>query len=228
MREGVPVRAWRRETGPFILASMSDSPRKAGDDARRCRLLEAALSVFARYGFRKSSMEEVARAAQISRQALYLHFATKEDLFRAAAAQAIERNVGRARGVLADTAQPLETRLVRAYDEWMGRFVELRCAGASDLTETGGRLAGDIIARYEAEFVEAVTAALRGSRLMECYAPAGLEARQLAENLEATARGLKHTCGTREEFVQRIEVAARALCAPLLVGESRVLGANEP
>ena len=47
------------------------------DDPRRSRLLEAALGVFLRYGYKKTSMDEVARAADLSRQGLYLHFATK-------------------------------------------------------------------------------------------------------------------------------------------------------
>ena len=40
-------------------------PREAG--VRRRRLLDAALNTFLRYGFRKTSMEEVARAAKLSR-----------------------------------------------------------------------------------------------------------------------------------------------------------------
>src|SRR5260370_15665605 len=51
-------------------------------DARQTAVLDAAAVVFARYGFRKASMEEVARAAGVSRQGLYLQFANKEELFR--------------------------------------------------------------------------------------------------------------------------------------------------
>ena len=53
-------------------------------ESRREALLEAAVGVFARYGFRKTSMDEVARAAGVSRQGLYLQFADKEELFRKA------------------------------------------------------------------------------------------------------------------------------------------------
>lgn len=42
----------------------------------------AAAGVFSRYGFRRSSMEDIARAAGMSRPALYLHFKNKEDIFR--------------------------------------------------------------------------------------------------------------------------------------------------
>jgi AcrR family transcriptional regulator len=47
------------------------------------RVLEAALRVFARYGFRRTSMADVAAEAGVSRPALYQWFANKEALFRA-------------------------------------------------------------------------------------------------------------------------------------------------
>jgi AcrR family transcriptional regulator len=49
----------------------------------RDRILEAAMSVFRRHGFRRSSIEETAEAAGLTRQALYHHFKSKEALFRA-------------------------------------------------------------------------------------------------------------------------------------------------
>jgi AcrR family transcriptional regulator len=192
---------------------MIEPMQKPFDDTRRGRILDAALSVFSRYGFRKTSMEEVAQAAQISRQALYLHFATKEDLFRATVEGAIERNTRNARAVLAEHELPLETRLIRAFDAWMGEHVGMMASGASDLAEVGGLLAGTIVAGFQAEFVDAVEAALRDSPRMARYAAAGLDARQLAETLKSTAMGLKHSCASREEFIQRIAVAVRALCA---------------
>ena len=49
----------------------------------RDRILEAAMTVFRRHGFRRSSIEESAEAAGLTRQALYHHFKSKEALFRA-------------------------------------------------------------------------------------------------------------------------------------------------
>jgi len=50
----------------------------------RERILQAAMTVFRRHGFRRSSIEETAEAAGLTRQALYHHFKSKEALFRAA------------------------------------------------------------------------------------------------------------------------------------------------
>src|SRR3981189_1511340 len=49
----------------------------------RTRILEAAMHVFRRHGFRRSSIEQAAGAAGLTRQALYHHFKSKEALFRA-------------------------------------------------------------------------------------------------------------------------------------------------
>lgn len=47
------------------------------------RILQSALEVFGTYGYRQTNMSLIAEAASLSRQALYTHFATKEDLFSA-------------------------------------------------------------------------------------------------------------------------------------------------
>lgn len=53
--------------------------RRAPEDTRR-RLVEAAWPVFARKGFRAASIEEIAKAAGLTRGAFHWHFESKEDL----------------------------------------------------------------------------------------------------------------------------------------------------
>lgn len=47
------------------------------------RILSAAGNVFARFGFRRASMGQIADEAGLTRQALYHHYPSKEALFRA-------------------------------------------------------------------------------------------------------------------------------------------------
>lgn len=47
----------------------------------RNRVLQAALEVFAEKGYHEATMDEVAKIAQVSKGALYLHFPSKQDLF---------------------------------------------------------------------------------------------------------------------------------------------------
>src|SRR5882724_10641186 len=68
------------------------------------RILDAALRVFRRHGFRRSSIEQAAEAAGLTRQALYHHFQSKEALFRAVIEQLYERALA-AEIAAADTAE---------------------------------------------------------------------------------------------------------------------------
>jgi TetR/AcrR family transcriptional regulator of autoinduction and epiphytic fitness len=185
------------------------------EDGRRRRILEAAIATFLRYGYRKTSMEEVARAADISRQGLYLHFPTKEDLFRAGVSFIFADAVTNAGARLRAADASLEEKLVGAFDEWIGRFVGMIGGDVSDLEAASKHLVGPLIAEGEAAFVADVTRVVRAEGLAGAYRSAGLTAKQLAETLNATARGLKHSCATRAEFVERFSIAVRAMCAPL-------------
>jgi len=185
------------------------------EDPRQERLLDAALATFLRFGFRKTSMAEVARAAGLSRQALYLRHATKEELFRAAVEHALELGFAAASAHLDAKDAPIDERLVGAFDEWVGRYVGIFGADVSDLEEVSHGLVGHLIEEHEARFREAVAKAIRGSALPGAYKPAGISAKQLADTLGATARGLKHAASSRSDFRERIQLAVRTLCFPL-------------
>lgn len=199
---------------------MASSPTavRSDDPARRRRLLDAALSVFLRFGYRKTSMDEVARAAGLSRQGLYLHFPTKEDLFRAVVEHALATALDAASVRLRDPSLPIEERLVGAFDEWIGRYVGVLRADVADLVEELAATYASLIEAREGDFVDAVTRAIRASGLPAAYRTAGLSARQLARILAATARGLKHTAASRPEFVDAFATAVRAICFPLRAG----------
>ncbi len=199
----------RKNSAPVLPSSPS------GDEARRAALLEAAFGVFARFGYRKTSMDEVARAAHISRQGLYLHFADKEDLFRATLRHALQSSLAAARSELTVKGAPLEVRLRGAFDASTGRYVGRFSANAADLKEAADGLVSTEVADYEKHFIESVAAELREGGLAAAYKPAGVTARQLAETLCATARGLKHSCETPEEFRNGFAIAVRIICAPL-------------
>jgi AcrR family transcriptional regulator len=51
------------------------------------RILSAAENIFARFGYRRASMSEIAQEAGLTRQALYHHYPGKEALFRAVVEQ---------------------------------------------------------------------------------------------------------------------------------------------
>src|SRR3954466_7830497 len=133
------------------------------EDVRRRRLLEAAIAAFLRYGYRKTSMDQVARAADISRQGLYLHFPTKEDLFCAGVGFVFDGALAGATARLRDADASIEDKLTGAFDEWIGRFVGMIAGDVSDLEAASKHLVGPMIAENEAAFLEVVTKVVRSS-----------------------------------------------------------------
>ena len=185
------------------------------DRTRQERVLAAALEVFGRYGFRKTSMDEVARSADISRQGLYLLFADKEELFRKALTHKLTRQLSASVIALSRIGDPLEARLVAACDEWAGQFIGTVGADAADLMCASTSLAGDTLARYEALFERALAHAIEASPLLNFCTAAGVSPADAAKALHATARGLKQGSNSRQEFVRGMTAAARMFCAPL-------------
>jgi AcrR family transcriptional regulator len=51
---------------------------------REAEILQAARQVFARRGFADASMEEIAQVAEVAKGTLYLYYASKRELYRAA------------------------------------------------------------------------------------------------------------------------------------------------
>ncbi len=199
---------------------MNDSPAPDSEaaEARDAPLLQAAIGVFARYGFRKASMDEVARAAGVSRQCLYLHFATKEDLFRRAVGYKLTVQLRAARDALADERRNLSQRLIAACEEWSGRYVGLLGADAADLMCASTSLAGSTLSQYENAFEEALEQFIAGTSLRAACAAAGYAPRELARAMHATARGLKQLAQSRQEFQRGIAAAVELLCRPVSPG----------
>ncbi len=102
----------------------------------------AVLAAFATYGYRKASMEDLARASGVSRQTLYNRFGTKEALLDWAVADFSQRNLQEARACLAETGQPAADALRHAFAWHIGKLVPLlhRAPHAAEVFEIGTAL----------------------------------------------------------------------------------------
>lgn len=167
-------------------------------------VLDSAMVTFARFGYRKTSMEEVARAAHISRPGLYFLFSSKETLFRAAVTQALERDITAAEHVLADTGRPLPERLVEAFDQWAGRYIGPLTRDVSVVIEDNPDLLGEIAETTPRRFEELITEAIA--------VESGREAAPfVAQTMISASIGLKHQAASREFYLERLEVAVDLL-----------------
>ncbi|MFN3523447.1 MAG: TetR/AcrR family transcriptional regulator [Phenylobacterium sp.] len=91
-------------------------------------IVEAALQVFAAKGFAAARLEDIAARAGVSKGALYLYFATKEELFHAVVEQAIAPNIQLVLGLIAGHPGPFAD-LVRGVAERMAAMVETTPVG---------------------------------------------------------------------------------------------------
>lgn len=66
----------------------------SGRQAKREAVLAAALDLFVRKGFSKTSMDEIALKGGVARQTIYNHFSGKEEVFKALAGSFADRVTG--------------------------------------------------------------------------------------------------------------------------------------
>jgi len=180
---------------------------------RRAAILDAATRVFLRYGFKKTSMDDLARAAGLSRQGLYLHFPTKEALFKEAVSTLVASLRAAFRDALARDGLPVEDRLVAAFEAANAHAIERANAEhLNALLEAATALVGDEIRKLDDDTVADVTKALQRSGVATRWKSTGISAHALAENLCATSAGLKHRVSTAAEYRERMRVAVRLVC----------------
>jgi AcrR family transcriptional regulator len=86
-------------------------------------IVQAAMAVFAEKGFAAARLDEIAARAGVSKGALYLYFATKEDLFRAVVEQAIAPNIEAMRAIIAAHPGPIGD-LMRLVPERIAELLE--------------------------------------------------------------------------------------------------------
>ena len=166
-------------------------------------VLTAALETFIRYGYRKTAMEDIARAASISRPGLYFLFTSKRDLFAAAVTRALELDLRAVASALGDQARPLPERLLDAFDTWTGRYLGAVGGELSAVAEANRDLLGTEVLDARDRFHALVTDAIVSTR-----APQDRESSEaVARTLVSTAIGLKHQTTLRDTFREHLGAA---------------------
>jgi AcrR family transcriptional regulator len=182
---------------------MSDS------DARRSAILDAALGVFLRYGFKKTSMDDLARAADISRQGLYLHFATKEELFKTGVLRLIESIRDQGRKVLASDL-PVDEKVLEFFVAIHAQFVGESAENLNELMDAAHQIVGDAAEKLEEDQAAALAKLLRQSGVAAHWK--NLAATDLAAQLFATSAGLKHAVKSADDYRKKMRIAVQIVC----------------
>jgi AcrR family transcriptional regulator len=188
----------------------------------RTRILDAAMLVFRRHGFRRSSIEQAADAAGLTRQALYHHFKSKEALFRAvieqlhesalaaeiAAAHAAEKAGGSLADILVAQLSGRLRQVIASFD------------GSPHIEELFSEhlvQARDLYQKYAGLYVEQGRATIeRISRKQRLALAGGMTSRDFARCIEMAISGTKSVhpaMQPADAFLKDLEIMVRTLVA---------------
>ncbi len=137
---------------------------KQSKQTKHDQIIAAAMKVFGRYGYRRSSMALIAEAAGVSRPALYQDFNGKEDVFRAMGAHLLNGVVlaaEMAAGANGTTADRLYGALSVKLELVIGTVdAEYR----SELLTEAGVVAADLVSSFKERFTAVVEELLTSAR----------------------------------------------------------------
>jgi AcrR family transcriptional regulator len=186
------------------------------------RILDAAMRVFRRHGFRRSSIEQTAEEAGLTRQALYHHFPSKEALFRAGIERLYEQALA-AEAAAAKAAEATDASLSDILIAEIGARLRTLFAalGASphldELFSEHLAQARDLYLASSVRFGAEVTATIaRVCRARKLELADGVTVEELARCVEMAIHGTKSAYPAMqpaEAFLKQLEVMLRMLIA---------------
>lgn len=175
-------------------------------DDRRAEALLIAFGLFLRFGYRKTSMDDVARAVGVSRQGLYVWYPNKGALFGAVVEHALDQMLEQIEAALASDA-PLPERLLEAFTRLSGLHTDptLDPSTVDELFEASERLLGDRVEAFYTRVRQQLVRAL----------PAGPPPPEdVADTLLAASTGIKHQVRDREAYRATLRRMIAVIVAP--------------
>jgi AcrR family transcriptional regulator len=172
------------------------------EDQRSATVLSAAITVFARYGFAKATMGDIAREAGVSRPALYLLFANKEALFQTLTQSLLEQALSAAETAWTPGA-PAHPGL---HDALLAKELPIfrllkSSPHAEEILSANSRLLGELHTEHETRFAALLAARLAAAGVAEALATATLVTHAL--------HGLKTANATEDAFRADVERLSR-------------------
>jgi AcrR family transcriptional regulator len=186
------------------------------------RILDAAMRVFRRHGFRRSSIEQAAEEAGLTRQALYHHFASKEALFRAVLERLYEQGLA-AEIAAAKAAEEAGLELADILVAEIGARMQSLLASLKDSPHTEELFsehlaqARDLYQSYSTRFADQIATTIgRVCRQRKLTLARGITVRELARCVEMAIHGAKSAFPSMQPvdaFLKQLETMLRMLIA---------------
>jgi AcrR family transcriptional regulator len=205
---------------PVKKAHKKNAGAAAGGSAKPNAIVLAGLQLFTRYGYRKTSMDEIAQAAQVAKRTVYLHFENKAAVFLAILEYLGNQVRLRYAAAELEGGTPVD-RLTGLLDAYFGMGFDLfsKSEHMPELEETFSKLARTRIGGLNTEYEDRLARFLRSlEKTGEIGGPPpGLTVEQIVHILMRAAEGAKHDSkvqGDRKALERRLrELALLALAA---------------
>ena len=160
-------------------------------DARPQELLAAALDLFVERGFAATRLDDVARAAGVSKGTLYLYFCSKEELFKTMVRETVVPMIGEAEGLIGQFTGTSEELLRLLMTTWWEKIGNTKLSGLTKLMIAEAGNFPELARFYQEEVID------RGDKLVTTMLERGI------------ARG--------EIRPLDLEIAPRILIAPIIM-----------
>ncbi len=184
------------------------------------QILGAAESVFVRYGFARTTMSDIAKAAGMSRPALYLQFPDKEAIFSRVIENMDAQALAKIRTAIAGIV-PLDEKLLHACTRWGMHGVELAAAfpDAADLFDLRFPAVRQVYRNFQALVVEILQTNIKTW-------PMPVSPEDYALTLTYGMRGLRDAAPDAQDMRRLIQVHVAVYCEPLTASSERPAGVD--
>jgi AcrR family transcriptional regulator len=185
---------------------------------RRRAILEAAFKAFVSYGFKRTTMADIADTAGLSRPALYLLFKNKNDIFRAGFEMFVEELLAAMETVLAGDAD-LPDRVADAVIAGMVTPFRdiIDTPHGAELFDAKQALAEDLgddwFARMQGLIAGAMDRAVGGG---DMKLPAGADTTTVARLLVNGLEGIKHRTHLAKGSEQEMRLLVDLMLKPMM------------
>lgn len=180
---------------------------------RADEIADAAAEVFQRYGFRKASMDELATAAGLSRQGLYLHYRTKEALFHASLRRILHRQTEKVTEALAPDGRNLQDRLMAALDLLHREYATVYHGTTAELIEAAETLGRSLLDETIAHNTRELATALTDAGITDRWQGCAVTGEQLASLLLTAVAGSAQLYPGPGNYQERIRAAITIVLA---------------
>jgi AcrR family transcriptional regulator len=138
------------------------NPNGSGGNDKCSRILDAAQSLFLRYGVKRTALDDVVREAGIAKGTLYLYFDSKDALFAGVAKRLCAEVLRNAEEAIASSSS-LTDRIVSFLDAYIGSMHRLTAESphVAELTESKETLAAPIFATLNRKMRDVLRKVLR-------------------------------------------------------------------